>query len=266
MVAFAPLIARRIRHESYLYPGFRAVVFLPSIRLQRELQVLLLDDRSIRSVIFAGCGFADEMACLLERGLGHARDLVAIDIADVEADVLEMATRAGRTVSFSECDLLDLETLPRSGSFDLLQAGFVFHDLTEDEKDEGYGVASRVLGKGGYFLVSDFFPGNVSPEALYRPFIEEAERETAAGRMPATARDAFLGDGECAGLLRTIAGAAAGERDFFDLPGEAIRRAARHGMRLVETRINDLNDTMRVLLFQKTSESPVRPIDVLCSI
>lgn len=263
VLALAPVTARRARHASYLYDGFRAVVFLPSILRQRELQALLLAALPIRSVVFAGCGFGDEMSSLLATALRNVQDIVAIDIADVSHDVFEAADRLAKPISFFDCDLLDLEDVRGSGSFDLVQAGFVFHDLTEAEKDEGFGVAARVLKSGGYFLVSDFFPGDLTPEDLYGAFIDEAEVEARAGRMPSAARDEFLGDGETPGLLRTITRAAAGERDFFDRPDAAADRARRHGLRLIQTRVNDINETMRVLLFQKVT---IGRRDVLFSI
>ena len=253
VLALAPVTAGRVRHESYLYPGFRAVVYLPTIQRQRRLQAHILAGLPIRSVVFAGCGFGDEMACLLENGLPSATDVVAIDIADVGVEV-RASVDGIRAVSFFECDLLDLEELPGTDTFDLVQAGFVFHDLTDEEKDEGFGVAARMLNAGGYLLVSDFYPTRLSPEDLYRPFVEEADEEARAGRMPWSARAEFLGNGETPGLLRTIVEAEAGDRDFFDCPVAAVARAQRYGLRLVQMRINDLNHTLRVLLFQKLPE------------
>jgi len=265
--SLAPTITLRERqHTSYLYDGFRAVVYLPSIRRQRELQSLLLQPLAIDAVLFAGCGYGDEMATLLRKGLPAARHVVAIDIADVDEDVAEVADRIERPISFYDCDLLDLEDLPDSGSFELIQAGFVFHDLADDEKDEGFAVAAHTLRFGGYLLLSDFFPPPISPEALYGEFIKEAERETRAGRMPRAARDEFLGDGVKPGLLRTIARAAAGERDFFDTPDMSVNRARRHGLRLVATRINDINASMRTLLFQKTPSASAGGRDVFITI
>lgn len=254
VLALASVSPRLTRHDSYLYPGFRAAAFLPSIQRQRQLQALVLDALPIRSVVFAGCGFGDEMSYLLDNTLPDAGKIVAIDIADVADDIVKVARRVRKRVSFCECDLLDLEVVHGSSSFDLVQAGFVFHDLPGEEKDEGFAVAARALNNGGYLLVSDFFPSTeLSADELYEPFIEEADAEVREGRMPALARGEFLGDGQKPGLLRTITEAAAGDRDFFECADSAVARSRPHGLRLIGTRVNELNNTMRVLLFQKVS-------------
>jgi SAM-dependent methyltransferase len=100
-------------------------------------------------------------------------------------------------------DLADASRMPyAAGSFDLVLASMMLHELDPGIRAAIMGEATRVLRPGGRMLVIDYHPGplRVPHGYLVRPFILAAER--LAGRDHYRNHLAFLAGGGMPELAR----------------------------------------------------------------
>jgi hypothetical protein len=181
--------------------------------------------------------------------------MTAIDIADVEDEIRlrKFATTLGSRFILRR---LALHESDRLGAFDVVQCGFVLHDMSPATKDAALATLAKAVSPGGYLIVSDFFLLEIrdvpsQKRELYTCVIEEAEHALRVGHLGQAEFQILLGDGRGPGLLATRAEAICEERDFFDTVSLMQERAARFGFQLVQTHHNALNRWLTILVMQR---------------
>ena len=262
--------------ESHLFRGFRFAGRLPSIKAQRNIQshliCELIRDYQIRVFLSIGCAFGDELnefhtSCKHLRSL----DVVAIDLADVNRELHRQAfARAlGQRLLWKQVDLLDIRSLPRYGIFDIVQCGFVLHDICRPDKEQAYQVLADSVRSGGWLILSDMFPmfsdsqsGIVREYAsevkkLYESFIVEANSARERGILSSDEWTALVGDGHSPGLKSNLHEALNGSRDFFETQSQTERRLVQAGFVIERVIQNPINSRLAVILASRARTLPL---------
>jgi len=243
--------------HSHLYQGFRFASVLPSIRAQREIQRKILHILRIKTLLVLGCAFGDELAQLLEGITYMSSDIsvTAIDLASVE-DALRAHTFAkvlGPHLKWRSLDLLDAAQLPEYGEFDVVQCGFVLHDVPYDDKDRAMAVLSGAIRPGGHLIISDMFISDKQDRLteacnIYDAFLSEASSARNSGLLGAEEYRPLVGDGVQPGLHRSKKEATEGMRDFFDSLESLIDRFRKAGLHICRIEPNPINSSLSVIL------------------
>lgn len=252
--------------ESHLYPGFRFAGALPSVLRQRRIQAQMLRALSPRRLLVVGCAQGDELSELLsEINLDNADFTVtATDLCDVE-EVLrshDYAISLGPRLHWMQLDLLEAERVSGYGDFDVVQCGFVLHDIRPEMKDRALALMSRAVKTGGHLIISEICLKEGSDPAseaieIYDVFLREADEARRKGLLQPHEWGLLVGDGESPGLLRTKREAMDGDRDFFETRSELIRRIQRAALEMSETVVNEMNSRLTVLLLRRTENATV---------
>ena len=242
---------------SHLYPGFKHAGALESVQAQRILQGGILWRLAPRKLLIVGSGYGEELNEFLgfQRSTDVCGDLSIIDLADVRSELTLQphVVRLNSKISFRQLDLLQADELDGFGAFDIIQCGFVLHDIAPHEKDRAFENLANAIAPGGHVLVSDIFvesPGDVGEiSGIYDRFIHEGEVALREGRLCDHEFQALVGDGIAMGLKRSRKESVRGERDSFEPLGVLLERARRAGLALVDLTPNPLNKHLFVLLF-----------------
>ncbi len=250
--------------ESHLYPGFRFAGALPSVLKQRRIQAQMLRALCPRQLLVVGCAQGDELSDLLsEINLDNADlTVTATDVCDVE-EVLRShryAISLGARLHWMQLDLLEAERVSGYGSFDVVQCGFVLHDICPETKDRALEVMSGAVKPGGHLIISEICLKEGSDPAseaieIYDVFLKEADEARRTNLLQPHEWSRLVGDGESPGLLRTKREAMEGERDFFETRSELIRRAERAALEVRETVVNEVNPRLTVLLLRQAENA-----------
>lgn len=247
---------------SHLYPGFRHASALRSISEQRRIQNEILRSLRPRRLLSVGCAHGDEIRELLRciDLLDERFYVSAIDVCDVE-DVLwthSFARDLGERLAWKQLDLLHAAELPGYGNFDIVQCGFVLHDVPWGMKNDAFAILLRALRRGGHLLVSEIvakpdrsYAAEVAD--IYDAFIDEAAACRKAGALDANSWQAFVGDGEPPGLLHSKASALGENRDFFDTQAALIDRAESAGSQVQRIITNTVNERLIVAVLRRTN-------------
>ncbi len=262
--------------ESHLFRGFRFAGRLPSIEAQRNIQSSLISelirDYQIGLFLSIGCAFGNELnefyaSCEHFRSL----DVVAIDLADVNRELHSQAfARAlGQRLEWEQLDLLDIRSLPRYGMFDIVQCGFVLHDICPPDKEQAYQVLADSVRLGGWLILSDMFPlfsdspSGIAKEyvsevkKLYESFIAEANSARERGILSADEWNALVGDGHSPGLKSNLHEALTGSRDFFETQSQTERRLVQAGLVIERVIQNPINSRLAVILASPARTLPL---------
>jgi SAM-dependent methyltransferase len=211
-------------------------------------------------VLSVGCGFGDELDHLLANVNveNPSFRVTAVDIVDVGSHVLSQrfAARLGTRLTWRRYDLNSVWQL---GEFDVVQCGFVLHDVPSSGKLQALESLARAVAPGGYLIISDFFlhhmndiPGQKL--AAYNLIIEEAVQALDSGDLNQLELQELLGDGVGPGLLATRAHAVLEERDFFDTVPLLMERASHFGFHLVQIHRNQFHEWLAVLVMQRPAQ------------
>ncbi len=248
---------------SHLYSGFRYAGALASIKEQRHIQGRLLARLPMERLLVIGIAFGEEANVLVSHQPQRRERLrvTAIDLVDVGAqvNVQPHLLRLPRPVEFHRLDLLNASCLDDYGTFDVVQCGFVAHDIPPLLKDRAVLSLANAVGWNGLILISDIFvrsqrnPAEVA--AIYDGFIEEAKAALRARRLSREAFDELVGDGDRRGLAASRRDAMAGDRDFFEEPHALIARAQRANLTLIDAVPNPQNASLFVFLFARRAAS-----------
>lgn len=245
--------------DSHLYPGFRFAGALASVDMQRRLQQDALATLPVRQLLSVGCGYGDELDVMLDGNV--ARDdsfrVFGIDLADVADEVRARpnVARLGDRFKFGRLGLLDVESIEGFGSFDVVQCGFVLHDIDPEDKELAIDKLARAVRPGGCLLISDIFlsDGDVPREieSIYDEFIAEAHDALRRGQLERDQYEALAGDGACPGLIRSRSDAMRGTRDHFEESSVLIDRARRAGLVLQQVLTNPRSGHLLVMVFTR---------------
>lgn len=251
--------------DSQLYTGFRYAGSLPSIRCQRQVQAHVLSSLAPRSILVIGCAYGDELRQLISRvDIEDPRlTVTATDLCDVEAELREhqFARDLGSRLRWARINLLDSEQLPGYGHFDLVQCGFVLHDIPWELKDRAMEILAGAPHRRGHVLISEIFVVGSSGYAsqvteIYDGFLREAHASLTSGALEEHCWRLLVGDGQSPGLLRSKEQAVCGSRDFFETLPSLLGRAK--GCSLKERRVirNKVNDRLAVALLRSRDGFP----------
>lgn len=251
-----------MKPDSHLYEGFRFAGALSSIATQRKMQREILISSGARHLLSIGCGFGEELECLLSNRdeANSAFRVVGTDIAPVEGAVSAQPSVAmlGKRFEFSAINLLDIDSLSGFMAFDLVQCGFVLHDIEPGKKDYALDLMARAILPAGLVMVSDIFltRGDIRAESqeIYDCFITEASEALDEGRLDHSQHRALTGDGTSSGLIRARLDAVSGKRDHFEKPSSLIDRARKAGLVLQQIWKNPRNERLQVLTFSRAFE------------
>jgi SAM-dependent methyltransferase len=248
------------REESHLYPGFRFVGALSSIGVQRDIQGLILQALGPRRLFVVGCGYGEELATLLgeivTRGLPVRVTAIDLLLVEERLNSHDFARRLGSRFKFFQLDLMDAPSMPGYGQFDVVQCGFVLHDITYPEKDRALKTLAESVRPSGYVVVSDIFcwknNHNLAEVAdIYDTFLYEAHFALGCGMLQRQQWQSLLGDGSGPGLLSTKAEAASGSRDYFETLDRMVDRAADCDLEICSIESNPVNPWLRVLVMRR---------------
>lgn len=245
--------------RSHLYAGFKFAGKLQSVEMQRRLQAGLVAMVPSQKLLTVGCGYGEELKQLLG-GLkldDPDVDVTAIDIADVRGSLQSYgyARQLGERFRYGQLDLIGLEQLSEFGNFDIIQCGFVLHDISWSFKDKAISSLGRAVHAGGYQIISDIFVAtgvDKRSEAtlIYDRFLREADASRRAGTLSDEGWNELVGDGESPGLRRSKREAVAGDRDFFDTLPDMLERAKRCELQVCRVIENPVNDRLAVVLMR----------------
>lgn len=256
---------------SHLYKGFRHAGTLASIQAQRDLQRRALACLHGTRLLIVGSAFGEEANHLLY-GTSRWLRVVAIDLVDVASQVFQQPVllMLGWRFGFYRCDLLDTFKLHEYGSFDVVQCGFVLHDMPSREKDRAIRQLAYAVRPGGHIIISEIFSSTGGDQtsnaaAVYDTFLREATTARDLSRLRSSDFDELVGDGVKPGLLRSREEAVQGNRDFFEPLAETIERARCAGLRLKKVAVNPVNRDLCVLLFGRArlSRGPCGKVEEL---
>lgn len=245
---------------SHLYRGFRFAGFLPSVHTQREIQGRLLFDLRPQRLLVVGCAYGDELAQLLSAidYQNSSLNVTAIDLAPVEEELRsqDFASVLGSRLQWMRVGLLDTVRVPKYGRFDIVQCGFVLHDIDYRYKDRAMFVLSKAVRPGGHVIISDIFlscaiQNELETCSIYDFFLSEADSARRNGRLRENEWRLLVGDGKLPGLLRSKDEALQGTRDFFDTPSELKDRATKAGLEVVRMVTNSVNSRLRVMVMRR---------------
>lgn len=259
--------------QTHLYRGFRHVGLLPSIMFQRQAQKKSIkeschQDNKI-TMLFIGCGYGEELDALLSGHESNAMvsNIIAIDIAPVESYLLDQpfVTQKNLALIWRQLNLFNIHENPEFGHFDLVQCGFVLHDIEFSNKQSAFDIIGKAVRPGGRVIVSDIY---VSESALhqdalddsymqevgciYDRFLNEVQQVFKAGCLLEEDMNELLGNGQTPGLLKTSKDAMDGKRDFFDSIAQTVARMRQSGLEVDEIICNPHNDKLAVLLAHRT--------------
>jgi len=248
--------------KSHLYEGFQFAGELSSVREQRKLQAALVARLQPGKLLVVGCAYGEELASLLGAlDLENSRvSLTAIDLVDTEASLrrFQYAQTLDRRLEFKRLDLFRSEELADYGRFDLVQCGFVLHDIPYSLKDRAIGVLAQAVRPGGYVVLSDMFAtgstdARVELTHVYNDFLREGELAVCSGDLGLEQWQLLAGDGITPGLIRARAEAKDGARDHIDRFEKCTARVVRCGLIVLDTVINSVNPRLAVILGRRPS-------------
>jgi len=234
-----------MKEISYLYPGFKHVGYLPSVAFQRTVQrrtiVKLLKEQPCIKMLSIGCGYGEELNhCLMGlEGDGVIVSVMAVDVAAIRRDIFSQsfANQGNIRLSYEQLNLFNLYEAPGFGCFDIVQCGFVLHDVESNRKQLAFDIISKAVRPGGQVIISDIFVSDAAVqqcclnvlytqevENIYGQFLYETQSAYTAGLLCEKDMNELLGNGQEPGLLRTSKDAISGNRDFFDSVAQTVSR------------------------------------------
>jgi hypothetical protein len=186
----------------------------------------------------------------------------AIDLCDVEEELRaqDIARVLGERLRWNQLNLLDARELPEYGDFDVVQCGFVLHDIPWDLKDRAMMILLEALQPRGHLVISEIaarpdrnYVSEMSE--IYDAFVAEAITSRESGSLNPDSWQLLVGDGVTPGLLRSKADAIEGGRDFFDTLPRLVERAENAGLRACNIIENGKNDRLAVTVFRRIDHS-----------
>jgi SAM-dependent methyltransferase len=247
-------------NESHLYEGFRYASALSSIGAQRDIQKRLLRELQPREILVIGCAHGDELSHIVsDIDIGNSEiSVAAIDLSDVREPLYshEFARLLGSRLQWRQLDLMKAAELPAYGRFDVVQCGFVLHDIPWELKDRAMGVLLDALRPGGHLLISEIV---AKPDCDYRSeiggiydvFVDEANEALNSGLLDQDGWRQLVGNEAGPGLLQSKAKALQEGRDYFDTLDTLIGRAEDAGLRTQGVIWNDINDRLAVAVLKR---------------
>ena len=247
--------------HSHLYQGFQYAGKLQSIEYQRMVQKNIILTIRPCNILSVGCAQGDEIETILnnESIKTTCCNVTAIDIANVwsELSSKKIVKTIGKRFSWQLMDLLECNNLHDYGQYDVVQCGFVLHDIPYELKNIALYKLSKAVAHRGYLIVSDFFFTYVRNykeqiSTLYDNFIQEAQQAMPIGRLSPLAYHQLVGDGTEAGIYRTRQEAMQGDRDYFDDMNTFMSRVNRLQLKIIGVYQNPLCSFAKVILLQST--------------
>jgi SAM-dependent methyltransferase len=211
-----------------------------------------------KSVLTVGCAYGDELAVLL-RGMALSQmSVTAVDLANTARALycFGYAQVLCPRFTFQRLDLLRAWHLSGYGRFDVVQCGFVLHDIPYPMKDHAVAIIAKSVAPGGYAVLSDFFSvRNVDIETslrhIYDGFIFEGKAALGHGRLKSDEWDLLAGDGTQPGLLRCRRQAMAGGRDYVDDLRTFAGRLRQAGLQMCHITLNMASSQLAVILARR---------------
>jgi ubiquinone/menaquinone biosynthesis C-methylase UbiE len=252
---------------------------MASIYKQRVMQRAIIEQllreglKQEAKLLVVGVGDGRELETLLESEMIKTMlaEVVALDIEDWLTDEIaalpnlaEVASRLTFVLGRAE----HLECLFEAEKFDIVQCGFVFHELPYGEaKEQATRGCFHVLKRGGFLVYSDMFldnqlSNNPQREAarrqtiqrLYGQYLREADEALKEGRLTKEQWEMLCGDGIKPGLLKSMNDALSGEGDFYEPLGLCIDRLLNIGFVRLWVYPNCLNRSLYIIVGQKPTE------------
>ena len=258
-----------------MYSGFKLIKKLPSINQQRLIERKVLENilvgkqpKEIR-VISIGVGDGEELNFLLASPIVKrvVAEIVCIDILGdyFHPCSLPKLKDLQHKVIFVQGDTRNLHRYFRKAEFDIIQCGFLLHELRYDDKNDVLLQFSDILKPSGYFVCSDIYMDNCKRqdpiedlqrirniERLYNLFIEEATKCVKNRSMTQQEWELLCGNGVKDGLLRSMKRAVGGFDDYYEPLPASILRLGQCGFEKVRTNPNVKNEYLFVLSARKT--------------
>lgn len=255
---------------SNIFPGFKHVSNLESIKAQRQLQCDILrasGDNVNGKFISVGTAYGDELAYFARGGVLDSWSFVnAIDIAEeVKNDLLfhpDLACIKDK-FTFDQMNLLDIPHHSGSYYWDCIQCGFVLEDIEYEDKQTAYDNLFISLSGNGILIISEMFVDNRRQDLikdfdrrqqiseLYDYFLSEASECLQRGNLTKDQYRLLCGDGQCPGLHSTKAIAIAGERDYFETREQTEKHLHDAGFSSIQYYPNPVFSVLGVIVAQK---------------
>jgi 2-polyprenyl-3-methyl-5-hydroxy-6-metoxy-1,4-benzoquinol methylase len=245
--------------QSHLYPGFQFAGRLQTIEYQRIIQKIIIRHFNPHDVLSIGCAQGDELEMLFDNENLAINDynITAIDLYNVEKELCskKFVRSLGSRFFWQQMDLLECDILHDYGQYDMVQCGFVLHDIPYELKDLALYILKRAVTSEGYIIVSDFFLTSANKykaqiSSLYEKFIHEAQQVQKRGSLSPWSYHQLVGDSTTPGIYRTKQDALHGDRDFLDDLSSFIKRVERMQLEICSIYSNPICPQAKVILLK----------------
>lgn len=171
--------------QSYIYPGYKQVDIFGPIRTQKKIQADIIKSISLKeniSALFVGCGYGDEIQYFSEYLNGQFNNFTEITAIDIDKSLSPLIHSLPWKQKFPQIDfkfigtdlLLIADYLSKNTKFDLIQCGFVLHDIPFDEQAKAIKILFSYLKMGGLLLISEIFLNN---QRIFNIPMEDSEKK-----------------------------------------------------------------------------------------
>jgi 2-iminoacetate synthase len=253
-----------------MYSGFRYVGKLPSIHKQREIQRDFLSElNNCENFLQIGVGDGFELEELLKSNLFKQHN-PKVYVCDIDLNFFNKSEhpsirKYNGKIQTIQSSITDLKTKFNPSFFDVIQVGFVMHDIKESEmKNKVFSYLQSLLKPNGILIFSDSFIDNMPSKnhdaeihrkeratELYDFYINEAKESMSSGKLKKAEYDLLLGDGDSVGILKTQTDAAEGSRDFYEDSETIVKRIRLAGFSVERVIDNPLFDSLKVIIAKK---------------
>lgn len=253
-----------------MYPGFKFIGKLPSINEQRLIQKKVLENillsKRIERINFlsVGVGDGEELNFLLTSPIlkSSIAKVICIDILNSYFNPYSLPNvrDMNNKITFVQEDARNLHKHLTQAEFDIIQCGFLMHEIKYEDKNNILLQFFNLLKPAGYLVYSDIFTDNYKQEnphedllrvknieRLYKFFIEEATECVKNGVMTQTEWDLLYGDGVTEGLIKSMERDMEGLDSYYEPLDKAKSRLIECGYRDIETYGNQKNDYLFVI-------------------
>jgi len=253
-----------------MYPGFKFINKLPSINEQRLIQrkflVHILASKQLKMIKFlsAGVGDGEELDFLFASSIlkSAIAKVICIDILNSYFNPYSLSNLSNvlNKTAFIQEDVRNIQKRFNQGEFDIIQCGFLMHEIKYENKNDVLINFFNLLKPNGYLIYSDIFADNhkrqsldeellriKSIERIYNSFIKEAIECVKNGAMASDEWNLLCGDGIKEGLLKSMKKAMDGLDDYYEPLDKARFRLRDCGYWDIMTYANKKNDHLFVI-------------------